>query len=227
MKQVSILLIMAIAISGFGCSKSDNEAVTVNPYNQYTGDLQYDSNGIALMECTKFFSKMGSIEGNVKVFKNNNIYYSDKVDIRLSTSIDLNNKLLVFYRWKQESNGSVVADTNPLRFDVNVTGQIYTGFTQLTATSTNAVNTNQITFSVHGTDIGYHAVQVAIYNATSGQIEAYSDALIPFVYASPKDYKSTHTSQNQLLSLHPYISEATSNTPAVDFARRSYSDFCF
>ncbi|MCB0349211.1 MAG: hypothetical protein KDD37_10265 [Bdellovibrionales bacterium] len=227
MKQSKTMWLILIAIALVGCSKSEDEAPKVNTYNQYTGDLQYDSNGIALMECSKFFPKMGSLAGNIKVFKHNNIYYSDKVDVRLTSSIDLNNKILVFYRWKQESSGSVITDTNPLSFDVTVNGQIYTGFTQLTATSTGAVNTNQVKFAIHGTDIGYQAIQVAIYNATSGQIESYSDALIPFVYAHPKDYKNTHTSQNQLLNLHPYISQVSSNKSGADFARQSYSDFCF
>lgn len=225
MKSFYTTLLVLLATINLGCSKGDESKASPPP--SYNGDIQVDANGIPLLECTKFISKMGSISGYVKVLKHNNIFYSDKVDVKLTSSMDLHNKILSFYRWKQESNGQYVPDQNELDFDVNINGQIYTGFSQLTATSAGQLNTNQVSFTVHGTDIGYHAVQVVIYDSVTLDAIAYSDALIPFVYAHPKKYKETHNGQNLLQALHPYISQVNATDSAESFARKSYSDFCF
>jgi hypothetical protein len=226
MKSFKLYLLVGFALTSIGCSKDeDTKPKVVN--EGYSGTIQRDSNGLALMECTPFIAKMGSLNGFVKAFKNNDIYYSDKVDVKFNTSIDMNGKKLSFYRWKQQSNGNIVPDGNRLRFDITVNGRIYTNYTILTATAVGAVNTNQVSFTVHGTDIGYNAIQVQISDAANDEVQLYSDALIPFVHAHPKDYKAGHVNQNQLLALHPYINQATSNEDDEVFARRSYSDFCF
>ena len=227
MRTQYLYLLFALALTSAGCQRGgETDAVPTPP--TYNGQIQVDANGAALIECLPFNAKMGNLQGSVKAFKFNGSYSSDKVDVRLSSSIDLHNKELVFYRWRQQSNGQVITDTNPLNFDVTLnTGQIYTGYTVITAESSGALNTSQVSFTVHGTDIGYSAIQVAIYNKDTGQIEMYSDALIPFVYAQPRQYRETHENQNQLTALHPYSGVSNQNEDDEVFARRSYSDFCF
>lgn len=226
MKTYNIYLLLGLALVSIGCSKGEESHSIINTYN---GDIQQDANGKALIECTPFVSKMGTLNGNVKAFKYNGIYYPDKVDIKITTSIDMLNRKLSFYRWKQQSNGTIVPDGNRLTFDVTLPGETYphTGFTVLTATAAGAVNTSQLIFTVHGTDIAYNAIQVQISDAATDTVQMYSDALIPFIHAHPREYRAGHPNQNQLLPLHPYISQASSNEADTVFARRSYSDFCF
>jgi hypothetical protein len=227
MRTLQIILLLILAFGLIGCT-DDKPKVEATPYYEYQGDIQFDNNGIALMECSRFVPKAGSLGGYIKTFKNNGVYDANLVDVKLTSDLDLNGRILSFYRWKQESsNGAIVGDTRPLTFDVNINGRIFTGFTQLTSTASGTATTNQMTFTVHGTDLGYQALQVAVYNAATGVMEFYSDALIPFFYAHPTDYKNTHQRQTQLQNLHPYISELNSAEADEVFARRSYNDFCF
>lgn len=215
----ALCLLAFVSCSDDSASSPAEETINVSQF-------QVGQYGELLTECSGFTSRMGSIPAQMKVYKYNNQTHYEKMSLRFLSNIDLNNKTLVFYRWRQDSNGSYSPDNQPLTFDVTINGSISTGYTNLTNPSNSGINLTQINFTIHNLEMSYHALQIAIYDQNN-QIISYADGLLPLYAAHPAEYNRLHPNQNLLKDLHPYKNEANSSASQASFAQRAHNDFCF